>query len=479
VTRFLLLLFFLLLATPSYAHVGSPDIFYEGAAGPYRLLVTIRPPLVIPGLAEVEIRSTPSDVRAVRLAALPLTGPAAQFTPTPEPAERSKDDPQFFTGRLWLMETGTWQVRIQAEGSHGKGELSVPIPAVATAMKGMTKTLGAVLFALMLVLTLGLISIVGAGSREAQLDPGVVPSLDHIRRARIAMTITAVVILFCLYLGNQWWDVVAHGYAGHLFKPLQLSAQLESEGRLLLRLSNPDWLDRRVDDLIPDHNHLMHLYLIRLPEMERIWHLHPQQIEAGVFAHNLPAIPAGRYQIFADVVHQTGLAETLTAEIALPDISSKPLTGDDSAGVGPPLSQAAKDRTVSPLSDGARMVWERNTSPFHTNQLTWFRFRIEDKNGKPVNDLALYMGMAGHAAFVRTDCAVFAHLHPSGSVPMAVLGLTQTPTDSHAGHISTAPLPAVVSFPYAFPQPGDHRIFVQIKRAGRVETAVFDAHVEE
>jgi hypothetical protein len=39
-------------------------------------------------------------------------------------------------------------------------------------------------------------------------------------------------------------------------------------------------------------------------------------------------------------------------------------------------------------------------------------------------------------------------------------------------------LPPEVSVPYGFPQSGEYRIFVQIKRSGRVETGAFDARVQ-
>ena len=88
------------------------------------------------------------------------------------------------------------------------------------------------------------------------------------------------------------------------------------------------------------------------------------------------------------------------------------------------------------------------------------------------------MGMPGHAAFVRSDRSVFAHVHPSGSVPMAALALTQ-PDNPHAGHtMADAGLPAEVSFPYGFPKPGDYRIYVQVKRGGAILTGVFGARVE-
>jgi hypothetical protein len=93
--------------------------------------------------------------------------------------------------------------------------------------------------------------------------------------------------------------------------------------------------------------------------------------------------------------------------------------------------------------------------------------------------MELYMGMQGHAAFVGADGSVFAHVHPSGSVPMPTLGLAQ-PENPHAGHqmMMQSEIPAEVSFPYGFPKPGPYRIFVQVKRAGQVATGVFSARVE-
>ena len=151
------------------------------------------------------------------------------------------------------------------------------------------------------------------------------------------------------------------------------------------------------------------------------------------------------------------------------------------------------------------MIWERDPGPVRSNRLLWFRFRVDDASGKPVTDLEPYMGMAGHAEFIASDFSVFAHVHPDGSVSMAALALAgassgaaqaqdsaKTPAapgmdmsgmamPGMAGEMapgnSTSPAPAEVSFPYGFPKAGWYRIFVQVKRKGKVETGVFDADV--
>jgi hypothetical protein len=462
-------------AAAGAAHVGSPDVFFEGAAGPYPLFVTIRPPAVIPGVAEIEIRTSASDVREVHITPLPLTGEGAKFAPTPDLAARSKDDPQFFTGSLWMMQSGAWQVRVSVTGDRGEGRLAVPVPAVALRTQGMQATLGAILFGLMILLSWGAVSIAGAGAREARLEPGAEPRPEDRRRGRRVMAATAAVVIGVLYLGNLWWKAEAGAYDRYIYKPLEMSASLEEGRRLVLRLRDPGWLSgRRLDDFLPDHTHLMHLFALRMPELDRVFHLHPRMTASGVFTHDLPDMPAGRYQLFADVVHKSGFPETMVAEIDLPDVAGGPVTGDDSAGGAPPVSAADYERVVAVLSGGSRMFWQRPTEPVVAKRAQVFRFQVADPDGKPATDLELYMGMPGHAAFVRADRKVFAHVHPSGSVPMASLALVAE--DPHAGH--AAVVPPTIGFPYGFPEPGSYRIFVQVRKSGKVETGVFDVNVQ-
>src|SRR5262249_28591024 len=183
----------------------------------------------------------------------------------------------------------------------------------------------------------------------------------------------------------------------------------------------------RLDDLIPDHGHILHLFMVRTPDMTSFWHLHPQQLEGANFSVNLPSMPAGHYQLYADIVHKTGFPETQVGEIDLPatagvspGATGAPLVGDDAG-----RAELAGAENVSQLSDGYRMVWERDSAPLKVNQPTWFRFRIEDRNGNPATDLEEYMGMAGHAAFIRNDGQIFAHVHPPPSTSLAPPDLAQ------------------------------------------------------
>src|SRR5260370_7648242 len=82
------------------AHVGSPDVYYEGDAGPYHLFVTVRAPQVIPGVAEIQIRCATKDVRAIQTVPMRLSGPLSNYPPTPALPQQPKQTPQFSTATL-------------------------------------------------------------------------------------------------------------------------------------------------------------------------------------------------------------------------------------------------------------------------------------------------------------------------------------------------------------------------------------------
>jgi hypothetical protein len=430
------------------------------------LFVTVRPPLAIPGVADVEVLATSDEVKDVRIVPLPLTGPAAQFAPVPDRAQQSTDDRRLFTGHLWMMGAGAWQVRVIVSGDRGEGTLSVPVPTLPQSTLAMTPALRVVLFILMLLLAAGFVAIVSAMAREARLGAGEALDTRSRRRGRVAAVIATAVIGGVIYLGNLWWSVEASAYDRYVYKPLTATAVVTPDANLRLTLRDPGWIgSRRLDDFIADHGHPMHLFVVS-PELDRLWHLHPRETATATFEHRLPDVPAGRYELFADLVHATGVSETVTAAIETSGLKGSALAGDDSAW--------SADATQNP-DDGARIVWVRDDSALVARRLTLFTFRVDDAQGRPVGDLELYMGMPGHAVFVRRDRRVFAHVHPSGSAPMAAMHIAMPSATQHAGHQTGSP--STVSFPYGFPEPGAYRIFVQVKRGGRVITGAFDADV--
>jgi hypothetical protein len=281
-----------------------------------------------------------------------------------------------------------------------------------------------------------------------------------------------------VFFGNAWWSAEASSYARYVYKPLAATPRVGADGRLSLALFDPGWIaSRRLDDFVADHGHVMHLFVVS-PALDRLWHLHPEETEIGVFEHALPDMPAGKYELFADLVHKTGVSETVTGQFETPAIHGAPLGGDDSAWVESSAETARlKPGPTYDTADGGRIVWVRDDrTPLKPKQLTLFTFRVEDANGQPATDLELYMGMPGHAVFVRRDRKVFAHVHPSGSAPMAALAIAMpADADSHARHGAT--LASTVSFPFGLPEPGDYVIFVQVKRGGHVQTGVFNARV--
>ncbi len=171
------------------------------------------------------------------------------------------------------------------------------------------------------------------------------------------MVITAkVIVLGIIYLGKAWWGAEASNYKRvvNFFKPPEAETKHENGNRLVIRAQgqDPAWSKEVVmEDVIPDHDHLMHLFLISAPGMDRMWHLHPERAAGGAFVDDLPNMPAGHYEVFADIVDKAGFPWTLVGQIDLPQINGKPLVGDDSTWTGAALAEHAGDASVAQLAD--------------------------------------------------------------------------------------------------------------------------------
>jgi hypothetical protein len=479
--RCLALAVFLIVTSAAYGHVGSPDVYLDGQAGPYHILLTVTPPAMVPGIARVQARVVSGNVTGITVEPVYVNGKDQGFPPTPDAMQSAPGDPQWFTGNVWLMQSGAWDVRVEVSGPQGTARMAVPVPAYARRILPMQRMLAILLFGLMIFLSIGIVSIAGAAAREGVLLPGTSPVTKNQRSGRIAMALAAIVVVTMLALGNWWWNVQAADLKHTMLynaPPLQVS--FNGADQLNLRMEEDFWHKTRKAewsmDLIPDHGHLMHAFLVRVPGMDHFYHLHPEQANDGSFALQLPTVPAGKYKVFADIVRGTGFPETMVSEIDLPDVAGKPFAGDDSGVAATALGNTASGN-ASALSGGERMIWDQDTRPLKAGELTWFRFHIEDAQHITISDLEPYMGMAGHAEFVKSDLSVFAHIHPAGSVSMASLMIAQKDSGLPMDHSSMSAVPVEVSFPYAFPQPGEYRLFVQLKRHGEIETGVFDAQV--
>ena len=490
--RFLraLLLLSLVLVQPAFAHVGSKDVFEQTTAGPYKLFVTIRMPNVIPGVAIVEVRSTGAPIASINITPLPLTGEASKHPPTPDAMKASNPDPAFFTGSVWMMASGSWQIRFDIFGPAGKQTTSVPVPAVAVSTLTMDRNLGILLAILGLFLVLSMAGVVAAAVREARLPPNVQPDSLRRRRGLIAMAGSLAFMALLVFLGAKWWNVEAADYSRAIYRPLKTQVVL-SGNQLDLNISSYDpdnrFRTRSNNDFIPDHGHLMHLYAIRQPGMDAVFHLHPTLSAPGDFRLNLPSMPPGQYTLYADVVHANGFPETLVTPLTIPaGISALALGTDDATATTLPISPTPLGNSFL-LPDGYTMVWDE-PAIITANTAYAFHFRLLAPNGQPAPDMQPYMGMVGHAAFIKTDGTVFAHVHPDGSAAMAAVmianpaapdSMPDMPGMTGMSHPpGSEPTANTVDFPYGFPSSGRYRIFVQMKHNTTVDTGVFDATVQ-
>lgn len=475
-------------------HVGMSNAYFDGAAGPYPVRVIVRTPGVIPGLAQISVRVL-GDEQPTHVSVRPLRWDAGlEGAPPADTARAVAGEPGLYAAELWLMTTGSYSVRVSVVGTAGEGVALVPVNAMAERRLDMSPLMSWALIAAAVFLFVGAITIFGAAVRESVVEPGAEPSPARRLGAVWAMLIGGAVLALVLWGGWQWWSAVDGAYRAGMFRPLETSSTVtrsEAGAVLALRIDDPSWRGREWTPLVPDHGKLMHMFLVR-DDFGAFAHVHPGSADSISFATTLPALPEGSYRIYADIVHESGFAQTLvdtvrmddSAPAAAPSLGVDPPDPDDSWALLPP-HQGAEDADFT-LPSGRRVRWMSDRAPL-VDQEVALEFEVREPDGT-ASVLESYMGMLSHAAVTTADGGVFVHLHPSGSISMAAMARFEAGTGTSAGApamaMPTGAMPGmgmgetnVVRFPFVFPAAGDYRVFVQVKTAGVVETAAFDVAV--
>ncbi|HEY2065871.1 MAG TPA: hypothetical protein VGG84_07900 [Gemmatimonadaceae bacterium] len=472
------------------AHVGSPDAFYSGKAGPYSIDVAVRPPTVVPGIAEVYVLvHDPAGVGHVVVRPV-FWRAGTKGAPAGDDAKPVDGVRGAYLGQLWLMTSGAYAVNVTVSGDAGTGSVDVPIAAVATGQLPLGTGLKVLLGVLGMLLIAGLVAAVHSAVGESLVPPGEKIPPTRLRHADMATIIAMPVVGIIVFSGFRWWGAEAARYQRTLYRPVATSTAVrDSAGIPMLTMSITDstWRAGRTSPVMPDHGKLAHLFLARTGSLDVFAHLHPSMPDRATLATPLPALPAGTYRVYADIVQETGFQRTLVDSITLP----APLRRTGEGRLGPddtwftaPATKVERSGAESSLGDGLAVRW-LGSSPVTVGTVGVLLFGLHDAYGRPVH-VEPFLGMLGHAVVMRRDGGVFVHLHPSGTqstasqLAFALRDRGDTTSDGRLQLDSAAMNMAApasleeIRFPYAFPSPGEYRVWVQLRADGRVRTAAFD-----
>jgi hypothetical protein len=221
---------------------------------------------------------------------------------------------------------------------------------------------------------------------------------------------------------------------GFRLEVIDAPAAAGERSALRFRILAPDGAQQTAFD--PEQGGVpLHLIVVRR-DLTGFQHLHPRMAPDGTWSIPLRLPEAGWYRAFADF---TVAGEARTLGIDLPsagDLRSRPLPA-------PALVARA----------GATAVTARTGTP-RAGQEEALEFDVAEADGSRTG-LGQYLGADGHLVALREGDLAYLHVHPRRS-------------SGQPGHIA---------FAATFPSAGRYRLFLQFRRADRVERAEFTVEV--
>jgi hypothetical protein len=214
---------------------------------------------------------------------------------------------------------------------------------------------------------------------------------------------------------------------GYSLDGLQVREQDDGIGEVRFRID--DYEGNPVTDYVEELTKELHLYVVN-DDLTVFRHLHPTRDEEGTWSAPFDVPDAGAYRVITEfvAVDEGGNGDhvVLGRPLALPP--------------GDPGDTVADDRVVNVT------VSEAPTAGLNGEM----RLVVRDADRQPVN-LGTYLGAYGHVTGFNTETGAMVHLHP-----LAAPVITEDGSE--------------LTFHAEIPQPGDYRLFVQVRVDGFLHT---------
>ena len=207
-----------------------------------------------------------------------------------------------------------------------------------------------------------------------------------------------------------------------------------------------------VKDFTEVHEKRYHMFVIS-HDLEHYAHIHPEQQPNGSWSLEITVPKPGHYKIYSDFLPKGGT----------PQVIARSLVTAGVAGEHGSETRLTADRELSHIADSMSVTLGLPPGGLIAGREQTLTYRITDAaTGAPVTDIEPYLGAWGHSLLVSEDTSHAVHAHPSEHV--------RGGPDAKGGGPE-------LTFKATLPEPGNYRIWTQIKRGGEVSTAVFTVAV--
>lgn len=227
---------------------------------------------------------------------------------------------------------------------------------------------------------------------------------------------------------------LASSRGGYTLTPTASTLTAGQPTEFQFRITGPDGAP--VTRFDQKHEKRMHLILVRR-DTAAFQHLHPTMAAEGTWRVPVTVPAGGAYRAFADFAPTGGEATTLGVDLS-------------AAGQYTPLTPAPS--RTSTVAGGYQVRLDGDLVPGRSSPVTL----TVTKDGRPVTDLAPYLGAYGHLVALRGGDLAYLHVHPDGE-----------PGD---GRTTAGPQ---IRFRTEVPTAGTYRLFLDFRHDGAVHTAGF------